>query len=41
MKAFLASLVLLVVIAAAAAVTLSYVSKPVQEVYTSHNNVRL
>jgi hypothetical protein len=41
MKAFLASLAILVIITAAAAVGLKYVSKPVQEVYTYHNNVRL
>ncbi len=40
MKAFLGSLVLLVVISAAAAVGLNYISMSVQDTYTSQN-VRL
>lgn len=41
MKAFLASLVLLVAISAVAAVGLNYASQSVQDVYTHHDNVRL
>ncbi len=41
MKAFLASVVLLVAISAAAAVGLNYASKSAQDVYTYHNSVRL
>ena len=41
MKAFLASLVLLVAISAAAAVGLDYVSQSAQDTFTQHSNVRL
>lgn len=41
MRAFLASLVLLVVITAAAAVGFNFLSRSVQEAYTYHDNVRL
>lgn len=41
MRAFLGSLVLLVVISAAAAVGLHYASKSAQDVFTHHDNVRL
>ena len=41
MKAFLASLVLLVAISAAAAVGLNYVSQSAQDTFTQHSNVRL
>lgn len=41
MKAFLMSLVLLVVISSAAAVSLNYMSRSAQDAYTFHDNVRL
>ncbi len=41
MKAFLASLVLVVVISAVAAVGLNYMSMSAQDTFTHHNNVRL
>lgn len=41
MKAFLASLVLVVAVSAAAAVGLNYMSESAQDAYTYHNNVRL
>jgi hypothetical protein len=41
MKAFLISLVLLVVITAAAAVALNFVAVPSQDMYSERSNVRL
>lgn len=41
MKAFLISLVLLVVVSTAAAVGLNYMSKSAQDAYTYHDSVRL
>ena len=41
MKAFLASVVLLVAISAVAAVGLNYVSQSAQDAFTHHSTVRL